>query len=123
MAFNYDRMEKIENPDGYGKRTGDCGDTVEMFLTISKNGIIEHVSLAIEGCVNTIACANTIGFMVEGKSVENGWTITPEKVAGYLKTLDEEHFHCAELSCGAFYLALTNYKEMQKKGWKKNYLK
>jgi nitrogen fixation NifU-like protein len=34
MAFRHDRREAIEHPDGYGKRTGDCGDTVEMFLTI-----------------------------------------------------------------------------------------
>lgn len=30
MAFGRDRREIIEHPDGYGKRTGDCGDTVEM---------------------------------------------------------------------------------------------
>ena len=34
MAFRHDRREAIEHPDGYGKWTGDCGDTVEMFLTI-----------------------------------------------------------------------------------------
>jgi nitrogen fixation NifU-like protein len=32
MAFRYDRRERIQYPDGYGKRTGECGDTVEMFL-------------------------------------------------------------------------------------------
>jgi len=34
MAFRHDRRKVIEHPEGYGKRTGDCGDTVEMFLTI-----------------------------------------------------------------------------------------
>ncbi len=119
MAYNYDRMEKIENPDGYGKRIGDCGDMVEIFLTISKEKIIEHVSITIDGCVNTIACANTIGHMVEGKVVEMAWDITPEKIAAYLKTLDKDHFHCAELACGAFYLALTNYMKKKKKDGKK----
>jgi nitrogen fixation NifU-like protein len=30
MAFRQDRRNIIEQPDGYGKRTGECGDTVEM---------------------------------------------------------------------------------------------
>jgi nitrogen fixation NifU-like protein len=34
MAFSYDRREYITNPDCYGKRTGDCGDTIEIFLTM-----------------------------------------------------------------------------------------
>jgi nitrogen fixation NifU-like protein len=34
MAFRNDRREKIESPDGYGKRIGECGDTVEMFLSV-----------------------------------------------------------------------------------------
>jgi nitrogen fixation NifU-like protein len=28
MALGCDRCEVIKHPDGYGKRTGDCGDTV-----------------------------------------------------------------------------------------------
>ncbi len=32
MAFRTDKREIINNPDGYGKRTGSCGDTVEIFL-------------------------------------------------------------------------------------------
>ena len=27
---------EIKNPDGYGKKTGECGDTVEMFGRSSK---------------------------------------------------------------------------------------
>ncbi|OPX37063.1 MAG: hypothetical protein B1H13_13500 [Desulfobacteraceae bacterium 4484_190.3] len=58
MAFSHDRRESIENPDGYGKRTGDCGDTVEFFLTIF-GGRIKSVSFKTNGCINTNACART----------------------------------------------------------------
>lgn len=30
---------KIDNPDGYGKVKGICGDTMEIFLKIGKNNI------------------------------------------------------------------------------------
>jgi nitrogen fixation NifU-like protein len=121
MASSYERMERLSNPDGYGKRTGDCGDTVEIFLTISPDNVIENVSIQVDGCLNTVATANTVAVMSEGKTVEEAWDITPEKVAGYLKTLEEDHFHCAELAVGAFCLALVNHRELKQKSWKKSY--
>lgn len=113
MAFRSDRNEIIEKPDGYGKKTGDCGDTVEMFLVVTKN-IVKHLSFQIEGCRNTTACANTVAFLAEGKQVDKAWDITPDDVIEYLATLSKENYHCAELAVGAFYLALANYQEMKR---------
>ncbi|MFA6011720.1 MAG: iron-sulfur cluster assembly scaffold protein [Desulfobacteraceae bacterium] len=121
MASSYHRMERLSNPDGYGKRTGDCGDTVEIFLTITNN-TIECVSIQVDGCLNTVATANTVAHMTEGKTIEEAWDITPEKVADYLKTLEPDHFHCAELAVGAFCLALVNYRDLKKNSWKKSYM-
>jgi hypothetical protein len=30
MALSRDKIGKMNSPDGYGKRTGNCGDTVEF---------------------------------------------------------------------------------------------
>ena len=119
MAYDYSRMERITTPDAYGKRTGDCGDTIEMFLQISDDEIIRHVSISVDGCVNTVATANTVALMTEGKHINFAWELTPEKIFDYLKTLEEDHFHCAELAVGAFFLALTNYRQLKQKTWKK----
>lgn len=110
MALNYSRHEKIFRPDGYGVNTGECGDTVCMALTTMKN-TIAHVSLQIDGCVNTNACANTVAYFAEGKTVDEAWEITPEKVAEYLETLPESQFHCAELAVGALYKALSDFRK------------
>lgn len=107
MAFMQDHMERIENPDGYGKRTGECGDTVEFFI-MEKRGVIDHISYYIDGCKNTNACANTIVKMADKMSVAEAWEITPEDVISYLKTLPANETHCAELAVGAFYLALKD---------------
>ena len=122
MAFRTDRREVIKQPDGYGKRTGDCGDTVEMYLAI-RNGRIQSVSFETNGCLSTHACANTVAELTEGKKVEAAWEITPENVIDYLETLPPENHHCAELAAGAFYLALSNYQEIQRDPWKKLYQK
>ena len=110
MALTVDYRERVEKPDGYGKRSGECGDTVEFFL-MEKAGRLESISYDIDGCKNTNACANTVICLVRGKTVEEGWAITPEDVIRFLKTLPGEDSHCAELAVGAFYVALNNLME------------
>ncbi len=110
MAFRTDRRERVANPDGYGKHTGTCGDSVEIFLTVGKNKI-QAISYEINGCLNTNACANTVADLAIGKTIEEAWEITPEKVVEYLGTLPSAEIHCAEVAAGAFYLALANCKE------------
>ena len=120
MATRMDKRQTIKNPDGYGKRTGECGDTVEIFLIVRKNSI-HSVSFITDGCINTHACANCVAFLAEGKSIAEAWEITPEKVIDFLETLPEENFHCAELAVGAFYLALVNFQEFKHAPWKRLY--
>lgn len=120
MAFRTDKQEIIKHPDGYGKKTGDCGDTVEIYL-IACDNIIEKASYHINGCMNTAACVNTIIFMAENKTIDQAWEITPEAVAGHLETLPGDHFHCAELAVGALYVALSNLLELRRAQWKKAY--
>jgi len=118
MALRSDRQAKIKNPDGYGKRTGVCGDTVEFYLQVREEAI-EDLSFMATGCINTTACCNAVVQLVEGRPVEEAWGITPEDVVAYLETLPADHLHCAELSVGALYLALSNYQKLNRVSWKK----
>jgi len=112
MAYRTDKIERIEDYDGYGKKTGICGDTVEFFLKI-KGGIVQSVSFTADGCLNTVACANTVVRLAENKTVEQVWEITSENVIDFLETLPLNHHHCAELVIGALYLALNNFSKVQ----------
>lgn len=120
MAFRTDRQETLHNADGHGKKTGDCGDTVAFYLMVDKDRI-ESATYALDGCLNTNACANTIISMIEGRPVDHAWEVTPEAVAAHLETLPEDHFHCAELAVGALYLALADVREKKRAPWKKAY--
>jgi len=110
MAFGYDNRERLSDPDGYGKNTGDCGDTVEVFLMMEGESI-SHAAFDVEGCMNTAACANTVVSMVQGKTLAEAWEISPEQVITYLKTLPEESEHCAELAVGALYKAIADFEK------------
>jgi nitrogen fixation NifU-like protein len=122
MAFKTEKRERIQSPDGYGKRTGECGDTIEMFLTMDDD-VIRSASFDADGCMNTVACANTVVWMAEGRTVSQAWRIKAEDVVNYLETLPEKEFHCAELAVGALYLALSNSRETKNSPWKKDYKK
>ena len=120
MALRTDRAEPIAQPDGHGIKTGDCGDTVEFFISTAGDRI-RQMGYHTDGCINTNACANTVVQLAEGKTLDEAWEITPDDVAGYLETLPEGHFHCAELAVGAFYIALADLRETAQKPWKKLY--
>lgn len=120
MAFGCDRHGRIENPDGYGKHNGGCGETVEFFLTV-RSGQIQSISIATDGCLNTNACANAVAQISEGKTIESAWRITPAEVIAFLETLPEAENHCAELAVTALFRALTHYREIQRSSWKKPY--
>ena len=122
MAFRHDRRERLQNPDGYGRRTGECGDTVEIFLSI-KSGRIQSVTFDTNGCINTNACANTVSHLSEGKTIEDILGNYAGGVIEFLETLPKENYHCAELAVGAFYMALANCQERQRNSWKKPYQK
>jgi nitrogen fixation protein NifU and related proteins len=122
MALSRERNDIIKDPDGYGKNTGECGDTVQFFLITGKSRIT-RVSYVADGCINTHACANTVGHMAEGKKIESVWDITPDDIIAFLETLPPESFHCAELAVGAFYRALRNLNEMRQSPWKRLYRK
>jgi len=120
MAFKSDRMEPLAEPDGEGRHSGDCGDTVEISLKLRGNTIAQ-VAFQVQGCMNTIASANAVAELMEGRPIEEAWELTPERVIDFLETLPQGHYHCAELAVGALYRALADVCSKQQHPWKKMY--
>jgi nitrogen fixation NifU-like protein len=121
-ALRTDRQQSIQNADGHGRKTGDCGDTVEFFLKL-KEDRIDTISYELNGCINTNACANAVIDLLEGQSLDRAWGLDPGEVADYLESLPPDHFHCAELAVGALYLALADAGEKRRSPWKKLYFR
>ncbi len=120
MAFKTDRLEPLADADGIGRHTGDCGDTVEMFLKLQGDAIAQ-VAFQAQGCMNTAASANAVAELIEGKPIEEAWEVTSEKVIEFLETLPKAHHHCAELAVGALYRALADARTNQREPWRKMY--
>jgi nitrogen fixation protein NifU and related proteins len=122
MAFKSDKCEIVENPDGYGRSSSDCGDTIELFVTVNKDRI-RWVSFEVNGCINTRACANTVVQLAEGKTIADARKIKPDDIVQYLETLPAESVHCAEIAANALYSALKNYRKIKQDPWRKLYPK
>ena len=120
MAFRSDKCEIVSNPDGYGKETSDCGDTIELFLTIV-NDRIKWASFVSEGCINTRACANAIVLLSEGKSLTEARKITSEMIINLLETLPLSSHHCADIATGALYKALSDSRKIKQNPWQKSF--
>jgi nitrogen fixation NifU-like protein len=58
---------KIENPDGYGKVKGECGDTMEFFLKIEKNKISECTFMT-DGCGTSMAAGSMATEIAKNKT-------------------------------------------------------
>jgi nitrogen fixation NifU-like protein len=108
MANRWDKKKIVDRPDGYGQKTGDCGDTVTLYLSI-QNDVIDEINYELQGCTNTNACCNALAALAEKKIVEEAWEITPKDIIDLLETLPVDHHHCAELTIGTFYLALADW--------------
>ena len=120
MAFRSDRQGRPAYWSGMGQNVGACKDSITFFLMV-RDHIIDNITYELDGCLNTNACANAVAAIAEGRDVELAWKITPDMVADYLQTLPADHYHCAELTVGALYKALADYRQNGCKSWKDAY--
>lgn len=122
MALGSDRRERIRHPDGYGKCSRECGDTLEIYLMLG-NGGIRWASFYTDGCIYTVACANALVHMIHGKPIAEAWAISPQHITGFLETLPKAETHCAELAVQTLRAALVDLKETERQPWTKYYRK
>lgn len=121
MVFQVDKRESLARPDGYGKSSrGECGDTIEVFLIV-RDETVSSASFETNGCLYTVACANTVVHLAEGKTLEEALQISPEDVSNYLETLPRAELHCAQLAVRALRNALLNAYENRKHPYRKFY--
>ncbi len=120
MALKNDKLERLRQADGYGKHIRECGDSLEIYLN-QRDGEITSASFYTEGCIYTVACANTVVHLVEGKPAERAWSITPRDVVEFLQTLPAGESHCAEMAVAALRAALEDLKKTERQPWVKFY--
>ncbi|MBE9514369.1 MAG: iron-sulfur cluster assembly scaffold protein, partial [Chloroflexi bacterium] len=73
--LNPRNLGQIEAPDGFGRVTGPCGDTMEIYLK-ARNGRITNATFWTDGCGPSIASGSMVTELVRGKSIAEVQRIT-----------------------------------------------
>jgi nitrogen fixation NifU-like protein len=113
-------MGEMESPQGHGKVTGTCGDTVQIFLRIDNNKIID-ARFITDGCATTIAAGGMACELAIGKTLREAYRITKEVILQQLDGLPEESTHCALLASNTLREALNDYLASKNETWKRLY--
>lgn len=110
----------MDNPDGFARITGPCGDTIEISLNVqeattsSRDGIITDARFMTDGCTSTIACGSICAELAKGKSIKDARSISPEVILESLGGLPMEYVHCALLASNTLQQAVRNYQKLKR---------
>ena len=98
----------MNNPDGHGRVTGSCGDTMQIFLKFESNKVKEATFLT-DGCGSSTVCGSFAAELAFGKTPDELLEITGETILKILGSFPEESRHCAFLAADTLQDALNDY--------------
>ncbi len=101
-------MNSMQNPDGYGRVTGPCGDTMEIFLKF-KEGKVSDASFQTDGCGPSQICGSFAAELVLGKNTDEIKEITNETILNVIGGLPGEDQHCALLAANTLQEAIAHF--------------
>ena len=105
---NYWHVGSIENPGGYGKIKGICGDTMEIWLKIS-DGVIADASFLTDGCISSQLCGSAATFLAKGERLIDALDISAADIINLFRNFEGLETHCAVLSVSTLYRAIAEY--------------
>jgi nitrogen fixation NifU-like protein len=104
----------MDNPDGYGRITGSCGDTMEIFLRFEDETVTE-ATFQTNGCGSSTVCGSFAAELAHGKNPDEIAQITGETILEILGGLPEQDQHCAFLAAETLQEALGDYMIKQRR--------
>ena len=109
LAYEPINVGDIDNPNGHGRLTGSCGDTMEIFVRVEKK-IIGDIKFLTDGCGATLACGSAVTELAKGKTPDEARKVGVLDILNYLDDLPPSHAHCALLAVNTLQKALEGIK-------------
>jgi len=120
--LNPRNLGEIPAPDGFGRVTGPCGDTMEIYLNV-RDGKVSNASFWTDGCGTSIASGSIVTEMAKRMNIGEAQRISQHDVLAALDGLPEESEHCALLAANTLKEAIKDYLAFKKEPWKRAYHK
>jgi len=113
-------LGEIPAPDGFGRVTGSCGDTMEIYLKV-RDGRVMDAFFWTDGCGPSIASGSMVTEMAKRRSIGEAQRISQHDVLAALGGLPEESEHCALLAADTLKVAIKDYLAFKNEPWKRAY--
>ena len=117
-AMNPRNLGAMQDADGFASVTGPCGDTMEIWLKVNNNAIVD-INFMTDGCGTSIASGSMVTEMAKGKSIGEALKISQQDILNALGGLPEESQHCALLAANTLKAAIRDCMALQKEPWKR----
>jgi nitrogen fixation NifU-like protein len=118
--LNPRNLGEISAPDGFGRVTGSCGDTMEIYLKV-RDGRVMNASFWTDGCGTSIASGSMVTEMAKRMNISEAQRISQHDVLAALGGLPEESEHCALLAADTLKEAIKDYLASKREPWKRAY--
>ena len=101
---------RMTSADSFARVTGDCGDSIEIYLQIEDNRVTD-ASYFTDGCGTSNICGSFAAELAIGKELDAIADIDGEAVLNAVGRLPEDDRHCADLAAAALQEALSRYMQ------------
>ena len=118
--LNPRNLGQIQAPDGFGRVSGPCGDTMEIYLRVNSDKIT-NATFWTDGCGPSIASGSMVTELIKGKSIVEAQRITQDDILNALGGLPEESLHCALLAANTLKEAVRDYLAFKSESWERAY--
>ena len=118
--LNPRNLGEIPAPDGFGRVTGPCGDTMEIRLKV-RDGRVMDAFFWTDGCGPSIASGSVVTEMAKRMNISEAQRISQRDVLAALGGLPEESEHCALLVANTLKEAIKDYLVCKNELWKRDY--
>jgi nitrogen fixation NifU-like protein len=98
----------LDKADAHARLTGNCGDTMEIFLKF-ENDRVSDAAYLTDGCGSSTVCGSFAAEMAHGKNPDQLMEITGEAILEQIGRFPQEDRHCAFLAAETLQEALNRY--------------
>jgi nitrogen fixation protein NifU and related proteins len=110
-----DNMRRMNDADGSAYVDGICGDSMEMYLAIENNKVVD-ATFFTDGCTASRVCGSTAARLAMNKSLSKVLHLSPGDIIDAWGELPGGNVHCAILAISTLHKALADYLLQTQRG-------
>jgi nitrogen fixation NifU-like protein len=101
-------MGTLPNADQVSEMTGSCGDTMEIYLKVNGDKIV-NAKYQVMGCAGAISAAMAVVDLIKGRSIIEAKKLVDGDIFRVLEEIPVKKHHCIQLAVKTLHKGLDEY--------------